>query len=48
MMRDNRRPSWSHYPDGWTWRDASWEDRARAGLVVLAVILVALAGSVRL
>jgi hypothetical protein len=41
------RPSWGYCPDDFTWREASWGDRGRALLVVLAVIGIFLAGSVR-
>jgi hypothetical protein len=43
----NRRISWTHCPDDWSWREASWSDRGRALLIVLAVIGIFLAGSVR-
>jgi hypothetical protein len=40
-----RRPSWSHYPDDWSWRRASWGDRARAVAVVVGIVAVLLAGA---
>jgi hypothetical protein len=47
MTRRDDRPAWSHYPDGWEWRRASWADRARVAGIVLAIVLVGLAGSLR-
>jgi hypothetical protein len=49
MTRDDRpRISWSHAPeDGIGWRELGWCDRARVVGIVLAIILVGLAGSLR-
>jgi hypothetical protein len=38
-----RPPSWGYCPDDWSWREASWPDRIRAALVVLALLAVLVA-----
>jgi len=46
-MTRRDRPSWSHYPEGFSFLRASWSDRARVVGIVLVVILIGLAGSLR-
>ena len=40
------RIDWSHAPEA-GWRELGWRDRGRVVLVVLVVVLVGLAGSLR-
>jgi hypothetical protein len=42
------KPSWTHAPEDWSWRAAPWADRARVLGIVLGIIVIGLAGSVRL
>lgn len=44
MHRRSVRPSWTHYPDDWSWRTSSWADRARVVAIVAGIIAVLLAG----
>lgn len=42
------RISWTHAPDDdVTWRDLTWRERLHAALVVLGIIAIGLAGSLR-
>ena len=40
-------PSWGHAPDELRWRDLSWKDRGRVVAIILTLVLVGLAGSLR-
>ena len=45
MHSRRRRPSWGHYPEDWSWRDAGAVDRVRVVAILLTLGVMFLAGA---
>ena len=44
-MGARRRPSWTYYPDDWSWRDADGVDRVRVVAIVVTLVVMFLVGA---